>query len=66
MLDFGLAADEEKDVLDPPCEFFEVIEWLVGVFQASLAFNCGEFAIIKSGVEDGLPYAKELHGVPVS
>ena len=34
--------------------------------QASLAFNCGEFAIIKSGVEDGLPYAKELHGVPVS
>ena len=34
--------------------------------QASLAFNCGEFAIIKSGVEDRLPYAKELHGVPVS
>ena len=34
--------------------------------QASLAFNCGEFAIIKSGIEDGLPYAKELHGVPVS
>ena len=34
--------------------------------QASLAFNCGEFAIIKSGVEDRLPDAKELYGVPVS
>ena len=34
--------------------------------QASLAFNCGEFALIKSGVEDRLPDAKELYGVPVS
>ena len=34
--------------------------------QARLAFNCGEFAIIKSGVEDRLPDAKELYGVPVS
>ncbi len=34
--------------------------------EACLAFNCGEFAIIKVGIEYRLPDAKELHRVPVA
>ena len=34
--------------------------------QAGLTFNCGEFAIIKTGVEHRFPDAKELHRVTVS
>ena len=34
--------------------------------QAGLAFNCGEFAGIKTRVVDSLPDAEELDGVPVA
>lgn len=34
--------------------------------QAGLTFNCGEFAIIKTGVVDAFPDAQELDRVPVA
>ena len=34
--------------------------------QARLAFNCGEFAVIKSRVVDAFPDAQKLHRVPIS
>jgi len=34
--------------------------------QSSLAFNYGEFAIIKSGIEHGFPDAEEFDGVPIA
>jgi len=34
--------------------------------ESGLAFNCGEFAIIKIRIEHRFPDAEELHGVPVA
>ena len=34
--------------------------------EASLAFNCGEFAIIKAGIVDAFPNAEKLDGVAVA
>jgi hypothetical protein len=34
--------------------------------QASLGFNYGEFAIIKVGIVDALPYSKKLDSIAVS
>jgi hypothetical protein len=34
--------------------------------ESCLTSNCGEFAIIKIGVENGLPNTQELDGIPIA
>ena len=48
------------------CLFDPLLDAYLITVQSSLTFNCGEFAIIKIWIEDGLPNAKELHCIPVS
>ena len=46
--------------------FHPILDADLVAVQARLTFNCGEFAIIKTGVVDGFPNAKKFDGVTVA